>query len=93
MKKTIKIVFLVLISIIFLYALFITEESVRLSHNKYAKPLIVFTKTYSGPNRDVTYKSLGFKLKNMYACPNDLCYVTEQTFYVFDSFILWAWIS
>ena len=93
MKKTIKIITVVILSIIFLYALFITEEFIRLSHNKYAKPLIVFTRTYNEPNGYITYESLGFKLKNIYACPNDLCYVTGQTFYLFDTFILWAWIS
>lgn len=95
MKKSIKIITLIILSTIFIYALFITEESIRLSHNKLAKPLILFKETYSGTNGDVTYQSFGFKLKNIYACPNskDLCYVTGQTFYLFDTFILWAWIS
>ena len=95
MRKIIKIIALIFLSIIFIYALFITEESIRLSHNKLSEPLIVFNKTYSGPNGDVTYESFGFKIKNIYACSNskDLCYVTGQTFYLFDTFILWAWIS
>lgn len=95
MKKTIKIIILVILSIIFIYALFITEESIRLLNNKLSEPLIVLNETYTGANGDVTYQSLGFKLKNIYACPNskDLCYVTGQTFYLFDTFILWAWIS
>lgn len=95
MKKGIKITILVIASITFLYALFIIEESIRLLNNKLSKPLIVFKETYSGPNGDVTYESLGFKLKNKYACPNskDVCYVTGQDFSLFDTFILWAWIS
>ena len=95
MKKTIKIITLVILSILFIYALFITEESIRLLNNKLAEPLIVFKETYTGSNGDITYQSLGFKLKNIYACPTskDLCYITGQTFYLFDIFILWAWIS
>ena len=61
MKRTIKIIIFVFLSIIVLYALFITEECIRLSHNKLSKPLIVFNETFSGPNGDITYQSLGFK--------------------------------
>ena len=95
MKKIIKIIIPILLLPIILYALFITEESIRLLNNKLAEPLIVFNETYSGPNGDVTYQSLGFKLKNIYGCPKskDLCYVIGQTFYLSDSFILWAWMS
>lgn len=95
MKKTVKIITLVILSILFIYALFIAEESIRLLNNKLAEPLIVFKETYNGANGDVTQQSLGFKLKNIYACPTskDLCYITGQTFYLFDVFILWAWIS
>lgn len=93
MKKTIKMITLVILSILFIYVLFITEESIRLLNNKLAEPLIMFNETYTGSNGDITYQSLGFKLKNIYACSTskDLCYVTGQTFYLFDIFILWAW--
>ena len=95
MKKTIKIIIPIFLLPVILYALFIAEESIRLSHNKLSKALSVFNETYSGPNGDITYQSLGFKLKNTYGCPNskDLCYVIGQTFYLTDNFILWAWIS
>ena len=95
MKKTLKIIIPIFLLPLILYALFITEESIRISNSKLSKPLIVFNETYSGPNGDVTYQSLGFKLKNTYGCPTskDLCYVIGQTFYLFDNYILWAWVS
>lgn len=95
MKEILKIIIPIFLLPIILYALFITAESIRLSNNHLKEPLIVFNETYSGPNGDVTYQSLGFKLKNIYGCPKskDLCYVIGQTFYLFDNFILWAWIS
>lgn len=95
MKREIKIIILILLLPIILYALFITEESIRLLNNKLSKPLIVFNETYSGDNGDIIYQSLGFKLKNIYGCPNskDLCYVIGQTFYLTDNYILWSWIS
>lgn len=95
MKKTLKIIIPIFLLPLLLYALFIIEESIRLLNNKLAKPLIVFNETYSGPNGDVTYQSLGFKLKNRYGCPpsKDLCYVIGQTFYLSDNYILWSWIS
>ena len=95
MKQTIKIILPLILLPLILYALFIAVESIRLSNNKLSEPLIVFNETYSGTNGDVTYQSLGFKLKNMYGCPKskDLCYVIGQTFYISDNYILWAWVS
>ena len=95
MKQIIKIIIPIFLLPVILYAVFITEESIRLLNNKLREPLIVFNETYSGANGDVTYQSLGFKLKNIYGCPKskDLCYVIGQTFYLFDDFILWAWVS
>ena len=55
MKKTIKIITLVILSILFIYALFITEESIRLLNNKLAEPLIVYKETYAGSTGDITY--------------------------------------
>ena len=41
-KKVVKIIGIVMLSFILAYTLFIVEESIRLSNNSLAEPLIVF---------------------------------------------------
>ena len=67
MKKCLKITMIVMLFVIVTYALFITEEIIRLSHNSLAEPLIVFEEEYTGDDGDVTYKSLGFTLTTEFA--------------------------
>ena len=94
MKKVVQIIGIVIASIVLLYALFIIEESIRLSVNKSGKPLIVFNETYSGPNGDITYESLGFKLKyRLYYKSDGLVLTNGQEFSLFDTFLIWSWIS
>ena len=83
-------------SIILMYALFIVEESIRLSKNSLAEPLIVFEKSHSGNLGDVTYRSLGFTLKTEYAkvnSSNDDIYPVSQEFWLFNKFLIWGWVS
>ena len=85
-----------MLSVIVVYALFITEEVIRLSHNSLAGPLIVFEEEYTGNNGDVTYKSLGFTLTTEFAKfseNEDIVYPISQELWLFDKFLIWGWIS
>lgn len=96
LKKKIKIIGIVIILIVFLYTIFIVEESIRLSNNTLAEPLIIFEESYSGNIGDVAYKSLGFTFKVDYANfsnSNDQVYPISQEFWLFDKFLIWGWIS
>jgi len=96
MKKIIKIIVLVFLSVIFLYALFITEEVIRLSRDSLAEPLIVFEEIYIGNNGDVIYESLGFTLTTKFAKfsdSDDMVYPISQEFWLFEKFLIWGWIS
>ncbi|MBE6148872.1 MAG: hypothetical protein E7167_05275 [Firmicutes bacterium] len=95
-KKVVKVIISVILSFILAYTLFIVEESIRLSNNSLAEPLIVFEESYSGSVGDATYKSLGFTLITKYAHfegSSDRVYPIAQEFWLFDSFLIWAWVS
>lgn len=100
MKKVFKIIGIILLSIIGIYSLFIVEESIRLSKNVDTKPAIVFFKSDLNKSVDdeVIYYSLGFKLVNKYGSYQvddkrlDLV-IVGQEFWLFDTFMLWGWIS
>ena len=90
-KKLFKVVGIIFISFIMLFALFIVEEVIRLSESL-QEPLIVIEEinTYDR----VTYKSLGFTLNRNYNCmSDDLCIVNEVEFLLFDKYFIWGWIS
>ena len=92
MKKTIKIIISIFLLLLILYALFITEEFIRLSVNKRGTPLIVLEEknTYE----EVEYKSLGFSLiYKLYYKSDGLVLTNGQEFWLFDKFLIWAWIS
>ena len=91
MKKAVKLIGIIIISVIIIYVLFITEEVIRLSKSL-QEPLIVIeeTNTYDS----VTYKSLGYTLNRNYNCLSDgLCIVNEVEFLLFDKYFIWGWIS
>ena len=91
MKKFLKVIGIILISSIIIYALFIVEEVARLSETL-QEPLIVLEEvnTYDS----VTYKSLGYTLNRNYYCKSDdLCIVNEVEFLLFDKWFMWGWIS
>ena len=91
MKRTFKILGITIISIIAIYTIFIIEESIRTSNNMNSKPLIILNKENKKEN--ITYNSLGFKLKNKYGVVEDKKILIGQEFWLFDSFLIWAWIS
>lgn len=97
MKKVLKIIGIVLLSIIGIYTIFVIEESIRLSNNVDAKPMLVIFKTdfNKSVNSSVTYDSIGFKLINKYSDTNvnEEPFIIGQEFWLFDTFMLWGWIS
>lgn len=97
MKKIVKIVGIVLLSIIGIYTIFVIEESIRLSNNVDAKPMIVIFETdlNKSVNSSITYDSVGFKLINKYSDTNvdEKLDIIGQEFWLFDTFMLWGWIS
>lgn len=102
MKKVFKIIGIVIISILVIYTFFIFEESFRLSKSIDAKPLIVLSenKKENELEKIIAYNSVGFKLINQIGyseligpTSSNEEFVIGQEFWVFDSFMLWAWIS
>lgn len=96
MRKILKITVIAILSVVLVYTLFIVEESIRLSNNSLAEPLIVFEESYSDSEGEVTYKSLGFTLITEYADSegsNNIVSPIAQEFWLFDRFLIWAWIS
>jgi hypothetical protein len=95
MKRIFKIIGIIILSIIGIYTMFIIEESIRLSNDLEAKPVMVISK--SDVYNDVIYYSLGFKLVNKYGNPQVDDEVESilvgQEFWLFDTFMLWGWIS
>lgn len=91
MKKVLKTIGIIIISIKLLYIIFVAEEVIRLS-NSLQEPLIVFKEinTYDS----VTYKSFGYTLNRNYYCKSDdLCIVNEVEFLLFDKYFICGWIS
>lgn len=97
MKKMVKFFGIVLLSIIGIYTLFVVEESIRIANDVNAKPLIVIMKSDVNKNveSDVVYQSIGFKLINTYVFSSEgnEKLLLGQEFWVFDTFMLWGWIS
>ena len=104
MKKVIKIISLVLLSIIGAYSVFVIEESIRLSKDVDARPLIINDVQMGDHNSGhgmCTYHSIGFKLINKYSEihvdeedeENVESFIIGQEFWLFDTFMLWGWIS
>ena len=95
MKKHFKIVGIIVIVIISIYTLFILEESIRLSHNINAKPLIILN--VDNGSDSVIYESIGFKLSNKYGYPqigdSDKVVCVGQEIWLFKYFLIWGWIS
>lgn len=92
MKRGIKITITIIITLVLLYTLFITEESIRLLNNKSGKPLIILKEKRT--DNAIEYKSLGFSLKyKLYYKSEGLVLTNGQEFWLFDTFLIWAWVS
>ena len=104
MKKTLKILAIIFISIIGLYTLFIIEESIRLK-NGGEKPLIVIggecsrTKLNTESSYKTTCKGLGYTIKREYSLGGQVGEVEKgylligEEFWLFDKIIVWGWIA
>ncbi len=100
MKKKLLII---LISIMFIFIVFIIEESIRLNKYSDAKPLIILKKdVYTHDNffkQNHIYYSLCFKLKQTFILDdnssddNKIYYLSGEEFILFNKLKLWAWIS
>ena len=96
MYNIIRIILLLFLLLIFLYALFMIEESIRISHDSSEKPLIIL---YEESSSDViTYYSIGFRLTNKYGYAQldyqkDKKVIIGQDLWLFDIFLIWSWIS
>lgn len=100
MKKVLKIIGIVGLSIIGFYTLFLIEESIRLSMDTNNKPFIIIKETSIDKSIDevLYYESIGFKLINKYVNTQEETGSIESTlvgqeFWLFDAFMLWGWIS
>ena len=106
MKKIIKVLGIIIISIIVLFCIYITEESLRLKSNNGALPLIITDQTkYSisaikpGEEVKIEYKSFGYKLIVRYTLSeqssedNKIISIIGEEFWLFNKTLLWGWIS
>ena len=106
MNKCLKVLLIIFLTIIGIYALFIIEESTRLKINSGSKPLIIIDRTkycvsciIPGENLDVEYLSLGFKLKVNYylseesSDDNKQIIIISEEFLLLNKYRLWAWIQ
>ena len=103
MKKTLKIIGIILLSLIIIYALFITEESIRLKKDG-EKPLIILGGTCDKlETTEKSYKTdckgLGYSIKKEYLLGGQ---VGDESighvpisgeFLLFGKFIIWGWIA
>lgn len=88
-----KKIFRLIIVLIFIYSIFMVEESIRLSNNMEAKPLIIINEIKV--NEMVIYESVGFKLINKYGYidNNDERTCLGQEVWLFNIIMLWGWIT
>jgi hypothetical protein len=103
MRKTLKIIGITLLSLIIIYALFITEESIRLKKEG-EKPLIILGGTCEKlETTEKSYKTnckgLGYSLKKEYLLGGQIgdesighVPVSEE-FLLFDHILIWGWIA
>lgn len=101
-------VLLIIGALFITYFVFICEESIRLKSDSESLPLIVTDKTKCGANDyecydngeyKETYYSFGFLLKKDYYLNQDSneenvkYHVVAEEFWLFNKFLIWAWIS
>ncbi len=103
MKKIIKIISIIIISIILVYTLFVTEESIRLQKGGNT-PLIILNGTCDdnlmyNDIYETSCQSIGFSIKRQYvyepspASDVRFYHIIKEEFWLFDKFLIWGWIS
>ena len=104
MKKVLKILLLIIVSVSFLYAVFIFEESIRLQNGK-GSPLIKLGGTCTSDKIEhiSNYKEdcigLGYRIKREYILgeqsseDNKIFYLIHEEFWLFDKFLIRGWIA
>lgn len=106
MKKKLLII---AISIVIVFVLFVTEESIRLKRNLNEKPLIIIDKIMCSKddwvcygedgNYTEIYWGLGFTLKKVYYLDekssedNHMYHLSGEEFLLFNKFRLWSWTA
>ena len=103
MRKIIKIIVIILLTIAILYALFITEESFRLKKDG-EYPLIILNNGYCNKNGKVKNTQAGYEIKcnglgysiiREYSPKeesSDVYFEIKAEFWLFDKYLLWGWI-
>lgn len=91
MNKNIRVIIVVTFVVLLTFIIYVTEESLRISHNCLAKPLFVIETIEKEDS--VIYESLGFKVvvKDWQLDNETIC--LGQEFWLFNKFMLWGWIS
>lgn len=104
MKKMIKIISITVLIILFIFTIFILEESIRLSRISGAKPLIITKidtniKANNSKLKEEVYHSIGYTIKYEYlkdenSTEDNIMYlIIGEEFRLFDKILIWAWIS
>lgn len=91
-----RIILSIILLFTLLYTIFIIEESIRISNDSSAKPLIILKE--ESDYEIITYYSIGFRLTNRYGY-SQIDYeenkkvIVGQDLWLFDIFLIWGWIS
>lgn len=105
MKKILKIIFIVIMSLLLIYGVFILEESHRLKKEG-TTPLIITGGVCNNDNIEkdahgyiIDCKGLGYRIKREYLlggmAGNDYTEyrLIKEEFWLFDKYLLWGFVS
>ena len=107
MKKIIKKLLIIFITVLFLYAIYIVEENIRLK-NGGRNPLIIVGKDSHCDGDKMEHlekkyktdcKGIGYRIKREYILDekssedNRIYIKIKEEFWLFDKYLLWGWIS
>ena len=95
MKKVLKIIGIVLLSLVLIWCLYVTVEAIRLRTMKLGlKPLITLEEVKE--DTKIYYKGLGYSITYQIQTKQNydvvLINILGAEFRVFDKFLIWAWI-
>ena len=107
MKKIIKILLIIFIAVLFLYAIFIAEESIRLKNGGINPIIIVGKDSHCDSDKikhleesyETSCKGIGYRIKREYILDekssedNRIYIKIKEEFWLFDKYLLWGWVS